>query len=86
MRFRQRRGRFEENKGWASSPVAKCIRSQMICMTHNLRLSMEELLESAEQIKNQPELARRAGRLTERNSELARDGLKLPFVCWQSNV
>ena len=80
--FDETENRFQESQAWAKSATAKRIQAQMICLTHNLCLIMEEVLSIEEQVRNEPELERRKTRTESLAKKLAAKGLKLPFVYW----
>jgi hypothetical protein len=78
--FDEAKNKYHERKAWASSPTAKMIQGQFIAMTHNLMLVIEADLEKNEQVRNEPELARRAKRLAKIKTDLAKKGIAVPFV------
>jgi hypothetical protein len=80
--FDETENRYEEGQAWATSPTAKRIQAQMICLTHNLCLLLETFLEKEEQLRNELEIQRRAKRTARMEAKLAAQGLKLPFAYW----
>ena len=56
------------------------IQGQFIAMTHNLMLFIEVDLDQREQVRNEPEIARREKRLQQVATRLAKDGQRLPFA------
>ena len=80
--FDETENRYEEAQAWATSATAKRLQAQLICITHNLCLLMESLLETEEQLRNELEIQRRAKRTAKMKEEMAAKGQKLPFVYW----
>ena len=80
--FDETENRYEESQAWAGSATAKRIQAQMICVTHNLCLLMEELLAKSEGLRNEPEIKRREARTEQMKQKLAAKGVQLPFVYW----
>jgi Transposase DDE domain len=78
--FDENKNRFQESKAWAKSPTAKLVQAHLICVTHNLCLLMEERLDTKEQIRNEPEIVRRAQRQAVLAAKLALKQQKLPFI------
>ena len=78
--FDETENRYQESKAWAKSPTAKRIQAHLICVTHNLCLLMEECLATDEQIRNEPEIKRRAVKRTILEAKLALKQQKLPFI------
>jgi hypothetical protein len=80
--FDESENRFQENQAWGKSQAAKRIQAEFVCITHNLVLLVEERLERCEQIRNQPEIDRRAQRKAILEQTLASKQQKLPYVYW----
>ena len=78
--FDETENKLQEGKAWASSTTAKKIQGQFIAITVNLLLLIEARLEKVELIVNEPEIERRAERLEEVETLLAKKGLVVPFV------
>jgi hypothetical protein len=78
--FDETENRFQENKAWGKSATAKRIQSEFICITYNLFLLVEDRLETHEEIRNQPEIDRRAKRQSALEAELELGRQKLPYV------
>lgn len=78
--FDEAKNRYQEGKAWASSPTAKMIQGHFIAITHNLMLLMETDLDKNEQVRNEPEIARRAKRLEELKADMAKRNRVIPFV------
>jgi len=78
--FDDTENKLQEGKSWASSPNAKKIQGQMIAIAYNLILLLETDLENIEQIRNEPEIERRAKRLEAEERRLANEGKTIPFV------
>jgi hypothetical protein len=78
--FDETENRFQEMKAWATSPTAKRIQSELICITYNLLLLVEERLDTVENIRNQPEIDRGTKRQANLKARLEAKKQKLPFV------
>jgi hypothetical protein len=78
--FDETENRFQENKAWAKSLTSKRMQAEFICITYNLFLLVEELLETRDDIRNQPEIDRRAKRQAELEAELTLKHQKLPYI------
>jgi len=52
-----------EQKAWASSPNAKMMQAQFLCLSHNLMLLMHAMLEESYDLQNEAEIKRKENRL-----------------------
>ena len=59
------KNKLNEKKAWASSPTAKAMQAQFICLAHNLMVLQEHHLLVGEQVTNTSEIKRKAGRQKE---------------------
>ena len=75
--FDQMKNKLGEKKAWASSPTAKQIQAQLICLAHNLLLRLETRLK-AEGIENVAELKRKAKELAKEVKTATAAGRKIP--------
>ena len=78
--FDETENKLQEGKAWASSATAKKIQGQFIAITANLLLLIEARVENIELVFNEPEIERRAKRLEEVQTRLAKRGITVPFV------
>ena len=78
--FDETENKLQEGKAWASSATAKKIQGQFIAITANLLLLIEARVENIELVLNEPEIKRRAKRLEEVQTRLAKRGITVPFV------
>lgn len=63
--FDELKNKLAEKKSWASSATAKTIHAELLCMTHNLLVGLENLVEAGEAVANRNEEKRKATRRTE---------------------
>jgi hypothetical protein len=70
--FDEFKNKLGENKAWASSPTAKTMQAQFMCLSANLLTLFEHQMSVGEKITNEPEIKRRAQRL-EQAREMARE-------------
>jgi len=59
------KNKLNEKKAWASSPTAKAMQAQFICLAHNLMVLQEHRLLVEEKVSNTSEIKRKATRLAE---------------------
>ena len=78
--FDETKNRFQEGKAWASSDTAKEVQGQMICITHNLCLLIENELQTVDLISNDLEIQRRAKRIKALDAKMSAKNIVLPFV------
>lgn len=57
--FDELKSKLEERKSWASSPTAKTIQAQFLCLTHNLMVLLEEQIIREEGLDNTSERERK---------------------------
>ena len=74
------KNKLNEKKAWASSPTAKVMQAQFICLAHNLMVLQEHRLRVEEQVTNTSEIKRKAGRLREVIMELTDKNRVLPVL------
>jgi len=60
--FDELKNKLNEKKAWASSPTAKKMNAQFLCLTHNLLMLLEEQLLQAEAVDNVRERVRKSKR------------------------
>ena len=75
--FDQLKNKLDEQPAWASTPTAKIIQAQFICLTHNLLLRVEAQLR-VEGIENQAEIKRKAQELVKAVAIATQAGRKIP--------
>lgn len=76
--YDETKNKFGQTKAWASSAEAKTMQAIFICMTHNLLLCLEVILEKEEGLINVAEEKRKAERLRLTISQVAEAGAVLP--------
>jgi len=76
--FDEFKNKLTEKKSWASSPTAKSIHGQLLCLTHTLLLLFETAVVEAAGIRNVAEDARRERRLAQVEASLAEAEGRLP--------
>ena len=76
--FDEFKNKLGQKKSWASSPTAKSIHAQLICLTHTLLLLFETAVVEVAGIRNLAEDARRENRLARVEASLAQTGERLP--------
>jgi len=74
------KNKFHEQKAWASSPTAKTMQAQFICLTHNLMVLQEHHLNTEEGVANICEIKRKAQRLEKDRAILAAKNETLPAL------
>ena len=74
------KNKFQEQKAWASSPTAKTMQAQFICLTHNLMVLQELHLRTEEGVSNTCEIKRKAQRLEQHRERLAAKNEVLPVL------
>lgn len=72
--FDEFKNKIMEKKSWASSLTAKCMQAVFLCLTHNLMILQEEILEREHDITNEAEDRRRAKRLTDEKLAITKAG------------
>lgn len=72
--FDEFKNKIMEKKSWASSVTAKCMQAVFLCLTHNLMILQEEILEREHGIINEAEDRRRAKRLTDEKLAITKAG------------
>jgi len=75
--FDELKNRFSEQQAWASSPTAKNIQAQFICLAHNLVLWVDAKLKQ-EGIENRAELDRKEKQFKVEILAAAKAGRKIP--------
>ena len=75
--FDELKNKLSEKKAWASTPTAKTVQAELICLAHNLFLLVEAKLK-AEGIENEAELARKTKELAKAKEIAAKAGRKMP--------
>lgn len=63
--YDQMKNKLNEKKAWASSPTAKAMQAQFICLAHNLMVLQEHRLSREEGLTNTSEIKRKAKRLSD---------------------
>ena len=63
--FDELKSKLEERKSWASSPTAKTLHAQFLCLTHNLMVMLEEQILREEGVDNTGERERKNHRKQE---------------------
>jgi hypothetical protein len=76
--FDEFKNKLGEQKAWATTPTAKSMQAQFLCLTLNLLHLLDHDLEKNEGIHNKPEKERRAKRLEKAKASAAKAGLILP--------
>ena len=75
--FDQLKNKLHEQQAWASTPTAKTIQGEFICLVHNLLLLVEKRLKD-DGIENEAELERKAKDLAKASEIAAKAGRKMP--------
>jgi transposase len=92
--FDELKNKLVEKKSWASSETAKTVQAEVLCLTHNLLIKLEELIETEETITNENEEKRKEKRRIEAvekgsnyiNTALRRSTVRsLKFIRWLRN-
>jgi hypothetical protein len=78
--YDQIKNKFNEQKAWASTPTAKVMQAQFICMSHNLMVLQEHHLKTQEGVTNTNEIKRKAKRLKQEIDRLAQKNEILPVL------
>lgn len=68
------KNKIMERKSWASSATAKCMQAVFLCLTHNLMIVQEEILQREHAITNEAEDRRRAKRLADEKLDITKAG------------
>ena len=76
--FDEFKNKLGEKKSWASTPTAKCIQAQCLCLVHTLLLLFEKSVVEPSGIRNEAEDARRLERLGELEARVQSVGERLP--------
>ena len=76
--FDEFKNKLGEKKSWASTPTAKCIQAQCLCLVHTLLLLFEKSVVEPSGIRNEAEDARRLKRLGELEARVQSVGERLP--------
>jgi hypothetical protein len=74
------KNKFNEQKAWASTPTAKAMQAQFICLAHNLMVLQEHQLKTQEGVTNTSEIKRKAQRLELEIARLAQKKEVLPVL------
>jgi len=61
--FDETKTKCGEKKAWATGEIAKCMQAHFICLTHNLMMMLENVIEEQEGIVNEKEKKRRNDRM-----------------------
>lgn len=77
--YDQIKNKFAEQQAWASTPEAKSVQAQLIALTHNLLVLLEERLRK-EGIVNEAEIARRRRVLQAEQALAHKAGRQIPSV------
>ena len=78
--FDQIKNKCGEKKSWASSPQAKAMQAQFICMVHNLLLLQEHKLAKEHGITNTTESKRKTKRMERESETVLKQGMRLPLA------
>ena len=76
--FDEFKNKLGEKKSWATTPTAKCIQAQCLCLVHTLLLLFEKSVVEPSGIRNEAEDARRLERLGELEARVQSVGERLP--------
>ena len=76
--FDEIKNKLGEQKAWASTPTAKSMQAQFLCLTLNLLHLFEHQIETQEGIRNEPENKRRAQRLARATEGVKKAGGVFP--------
>ena len=76
--FDEFKNKLGEKKSWASSPTAKTIQAQCLCLAHTLLMLFEKLVLETAGIRNEAEEARRTRRLEQLEKQLKNAGEVMP--------
>ena len=76
--FDEFKNKLSEKKAWASSPTAKTLQANFLCLTYNLLRLFEGRVLAPASILNHAENRRRTKRLEQIQARLAAAGQKLP--------
>lgn len=76
--FDEFKNKLGENKAWASSPTAKTMQAQFMCLSANLLTLFEHQMNAGEKITNEPEIKRRAQRLEQAREKAQEQNTLLP--------
>lgn len=80
--FDSLKNKFQEQKAWASSPTAKALQAELLCLVHNLTRLMEHQLAVEEQVVNVPDRQRRHKRL-QAQQQIAQEAQRPWPSTWQ---
>lgn len=78
--FDELKNKLLETKAWAKSATAKSNQAQMLCLTHNLLLLLENDIEKNEGIRNEAEWKRKTKTLEQTEEYLEENGRSLPWI------
>ena len=78
--YDEMKNKLDEQKAWASTPTAKTMQANFICLTHNLMVIQEHRLKAEENVTNTSEIKRKAQRLEDEISRLAENNETLPVL------
>ena len=81
--FDEFKNKLGEKKSWASTPTAKCIQAQCLCLAHTLLLLFEKLVLDPSGIRNEAEEKRQGKRLGQVEAQLKEAGERLPVAIRQ---
>ena len=76
--FDELKNKLGEQRAWASTPTAKQMQAQFLCLAHNLIQLFERHLAHEHQVRNHAEEKRRARRLAEQETLAKKRGTTLP--------
>jgi hypothetical protein len=76
--FDELKNKLGEKKAWATSPGAKCVQALLLCLTYNLMVLCEDILQKKHKITNKAETKRRADRLAKERERLAKQKRQVP--------
>jgi hypothetical protein len=77
------KNKLNEKKSWAASPIAKAAHAEFLCLTHNLIRRMEQVLQTKENLVNEPDQKRRAIRF-DKLKTVAKDAGRLWPSTWDT--
>ena len=74
------KNKLDEQKAWASTPTAKTMQANFICLAHNLMVIQEHRLKTEDDVTNTSEIKRKARRLEDEIGRLAEKSEILPVL------
>lgn len=78
--YDEMKNKLDEQKAWASTPTAKTMQANFICLAHNLMVIQEHRLKTEERVTNTSEIKRKSQRLEDEISRLAEKNEILPVL------